>query len=290
MKLFIKEKLTFNDSVIPMKTYTDIAIARVGSQDYAESELKENGNPMKVVKVHRFNDEVLKSAPKMDNIPIVENHPADFMDINKSHSKVIGVVTNSRFKDGKVIADLIFYHKPKYNEFSVGYSAELNFKDGKYYQSEITPNHLANLDKSRCGIICSLTKPKRIKDMKVIFNDKEHEVSDAVGAYITVMTNSIEELKTKEAVAFEDGVKAQKDRENIIQVANKRGVTFKDTDTVKDIKIAIVADMGIATDGNNMDFIDGIISASAVLGVDGGRQSVTTKDKFSFKDLKMGEA
>ena len=290
MNLFLKEKLSFHDEQIkPFEIYKNIAIGRVGSQKYRESEIKDGGDFNKVVEIHRSEHEVSKSAPKMANIPIVENHPSEFLDYERNYS-AIGMVTNPRFEDGKVLADLIFYKKPKYNEFSIGYSANLELKDGKYQQTDIEPNHLANLAKSRCGIICSLSAKNNKKDenMKIKINDHTHEVSDQVGAYIATIETKVKDFEATVKKAFEDGEKAHEIKTKVSLLAKNKGVEFSDTDTIQSVKEKIVSKMGIDVAGKSVEFIDAVIEVAELAKDNGANQSVTIQDVFDPNKLEMG--
>jgi len=230
-----------------------------------------------------------KSATKMANIPIVENHPSEFLDYERNYS-AIGMVTNPRFEDGKVLADLIFYKKPKYNEFSIGYSANLELKDGKYQQTEIEPNHLANLAKSRCGIICSLSAKNNKKDenMKIKINDHTHEVSDQVGAYIATIETKVKDFEATVKKAFEDGEKAHEIKTKVSLLAKSKGVEFSDTDTIQSVKEKIVSKMGIDITGKSVEFIDAVIEVAELNKDSGEKKSITTPSSFDPNKLEMG--
>jgi len=292
MNLFLKEKVEFQDGAIqPMHTYKNTVISRAGYQEYAESEFIPNGSTTKIVRINRTNKDVEASVKLLDNLPIIENHPKEDVKFSDK-TEILGVVTNPYFKDGKIYADLVFYKTSKNKQLSLGYSSNLLFKDGEYYQTEIQPNHLATVPSARCGIICSLTKKnKKVENMKITFNDSTHEVTDEVGAYISVLQAEKDSKATAIAQAFKDGQNAQKDRELISDMANKRGVEFKDSDSIDDVKKAIVAKIGIDVVGKSMAFLDGIIASINALDREETHQSFTDDKykEFDYSTLKMGE-
>jgi hypothetical protein len=286
---FIKEKVNFNDNenIQPLHIYRGIVIARTGKQDYLESEIVDGGSN-KIVSLYRLDKDVEESAKLLNHLPIVEEHPQKPMEFSDA-TPILGVVTNARFEDGKVLADLVFYKTPSNKEFSLGYSADVVLKDGKYIQTKIKPNHLAVVERSRCGIICSLTKKnKRIKNMQINFNDKAHEVTDEVGAYIAVLEANQADTENKLKKAFNDGLIAEKTRASTIAIAQKRGISFKDTDKVEDIKMAIAKDLGIDVTGKSKEFIDGIIATSLAIGETSAPSSILKDEAFDYDKLEMG--
>jgi hypothetical protein len=283
---------TFNVDPQPHKLYKNVTIARSGYQEYLESEIKQGGSPLKVVMVYRDKDEVKKSVETMQDAPITENHPKEFLDYQKGNVKIIGIIKKAWFEDGKVKANLLFFSSPKYKEFSLGYSSKIVHDGGNYRQTEIKINHLANLSNSRCGKICSITdkNTKGIKMANVVINDKAFEVADEVKAYIDVLDKNKADVKDVAQKAFEDGRKKALEEIELKETAKAFNVDVKDGATATEIKREIVTSLGINTDGKSDEYLIAVIDTQKALRAtpESIKKETRVNDGFDFDKYIVG--
>ena len=156
----------------------NVPIARTGDQNYLESEVIEDGNPQKVVKVHRPESEVFADAAiaSFEGKPFTNDHPPVLLDMENALSYEKGHVQNVRRGfgewDGYMIADLHVHDaetieaiKGGKRQISCGYECIYTDNgDGTYTQSKIRGNHVAIVEEGRAGhkaaIMDSINKAK----------------------------------------------------------------------------------------------------------------------------------
>ena len=285
----LSNKVELQD-VKPFVEYKDIVIARTGSQTYLESELMDGGSPVKLVEVKRNIEDVRKSAETMNNIPITVKHPHDFLDYKKSNVKIIGFIKDAKFEDGLIKANLFFFTLPPYKQFSLGYTSNIiKTKDG-FKQTEIKVNHLANLERSRCGIICSINKNKKVQDMAtVIIGDEAHEVNEKVSAYVDTLRLAGLNLKEVKQKAFEDGVSFSKEQNELKLMAEKFKVKVTDGAKPLEIKQKICDSIGVKTEGKTEEYLTAVIDTHSSLNIE--PQSITTvAQKNKYDEYEVGGA
>lgn len=143
----------------------DCIIARTGSYDYLESEIKKNGNPNKIVKVYRTEDEVFNptSMASFEDKPFVDDHPEGDVTLDNYKELSKGFTRNVRRGEGDLrdclLCDIVVTDKDtideilskRKRELSLGYDTNIIEKDGKYFMSNIRGNHLALVDDGRAG-------------------------------------------------------------------------------------------------------------------------------------------
>jgi len=285
----ITQKIIFTDeSIKPYRVYKGVPIARTGVQKYLESELFPNGSNTKIIDIHRPIDEVRKLASNSRNIPIVVNHPNEDVKFN-DNNEIIGIAINPKFEDSLLKADLVFYKKPKFEQLSLGYDANIRTIDGKLTVTDIDINHLALVSNGRCGNICSINNKLKDGDKMatIVINDSAFEVDDAVATAFEQAKETNNALKAKNETAFKDGIEYAKEYINIKSIADKRGVRTDDKDSLLDIKRAIVKDSGITiSDDAKEELLDGVI---LTLKSDSSRNSITDSNKeFDFSKLVIG--
>ena len=145
----------------------DAILARTGSYGYLESEIKDGGDPTKIVKVNRYEEDVFDpvSIASFENKPFCEEHPEE--DVCGSNYKELakGYIRDIRRGKGDLsnclIGDIIITdpevielvkNKEKL-ELSLGYTTNIvEDKDGHYKMVDIRGNHLALVDSGRAGI------------------------------------------------------------------------------------------------------------------------------------------
>lgn len=220
----------FNDTISKTGFLTAEAIlSRSGIQEY--SLFDEKTKQLENKKVFRSVEEVTckKSLDTFTNLIVTDEHPKNFVNIENVKSLQKGSVSNITIvdlEDGNVglkakititDKDLISQIKNGKCELSVGYDADLleqeGFcKDEKYtlVQKNIRANHVAVVDKGRCGKQCKiiLNKGEDMKSIKI--GDADFEISDCV-------LNEINRIKDENS-KFEDEVKKLKDEITKVEV------------------------------------------------------------------------
>ena len=143
----------------------DCPIARTGSYDYLESEIKKDGDPNKIVKVYRTEDEVFNpvSMASFEDKPFVDDHPEEDVTLDNYKELSKGFMHNIRRGEGEyndcLMCDIVVTDKDlidtilnkRKRELSLGYDTSIVERDGKYYMTNIRGNHLALVDDGRAG-------------------------------------------------------------------------------------------------------------------------------------------
>jgi len=149
----------------------DVPIARTGTQDYTNDEI-EGVEPGRdgVIKVERrdddvFRDETIRSFEGKD---VTDDHPDDFVGPENFREHAVGTVLNPRRGEGAqadcIIADLLIKDADAIaavesgkREVSCGYDADYeSLGPGRARQHNIVGNHVALVDRGRCGHRCSI--------------------------------------------------------------------------------------------------------------------------------------
>lgn len=154
----------------------NVRIGRIGIQDYLNEELVTGADDDMepgangIIRVERTEDEVFKpeALASFEGKCVVDDHPDDDVtpDTYKLHS--VGTVLHPRRGEGDdsdyVIADLLIKDKAAIEavragkrEVSCGYDAEYrSLGPGRAQQYDIFGNHVALVDRGRCGRKCSI--------------------------------------------------------------------------------------------------------------------------------------
>lgn len=108
---------------------------------------------------HRDEDEVKNIVSQLAGLKIYLGHPKIFP-ASESGQKVVGTVQAGRFDDDCAVARMIIEDKETLDaieagthELSLGYRSNL---DDKRYQRGIVLDHLAVVERARCGAACAL--------------------------------------------------------------------------------------------------------------------------------------
>lgn len=145
----------------------DAILARTGEYDYLESDIKENGDKNKIVKVYRTPEEVFDPASiaSFENKPMCNDHPDDDVCSDNYKSLQCGFLRDVRRGEGEqdncllgtlVVTDPevieIIKNKDK-RDLSLGYDTQIVIgDDGNYYMTKIRGNHVALVEDGRAGI------------------------------------------------------------------------------------------------------------------------------------------
>lgn len=241
-------------------------LSRDGIQEYLGIELSKDLEPYKVYNVLRPTSEVLnkESLDSFINAPVTDDHPntsvtvdnvQDLLKGSTSNIEVIKVGDNNIVKGQLSIVDKVLINKILDGkvEISVGYSQVLVQEDGDYNgvpyqfkQTQIDVNHVAIVEKGRCGDKCKITNDNKviISDVNIIervnmtaikIGDAEIQVCDTVLAHINSLTKAVKdgldniknldadiEKVTAEKDMLEEEAKVSKDAPNIEELVSQK--------------------------------------------------------------------
>lgn len=144
-------------------------VARTGIQEYLARELGLDGDPNRIVRVYRPEDEVFNdsSLGTYDGATVTNDHPKDLVTAKNYKAVTVGEVRGAGRRDGDfVVCDLIIKDQKTIDdinagkcELSAGYTAEYVHGPGvtadgqeyEYTQRNIIINHQAVVTKARAG-------------------------------------------------------------------------------------------------------------------------------------------
>lgn len=143
----------------------NVPIARTGTMDYLESELKPDGDSSKIVKVFRSSEEVFSEAAlsSFEGKPVTDNHPPELITPETYRQYSRGHAENVRKGEGEwedyLVADLHIQDEELIGavqggkrEISCGYECTWSDNgDGTYSQHNIRGNHIAVVTQGRAG-------------------------------------------------------------------------------------------------------------------------------------------
>lgn len=164
----------------------NVPIARTGMQEYLNDEIADaeylddeqtKRNPLwdargknGIVQVDRPEAEVFRpeTLASFEGKDVVDDHPDDIVDPNNYHEHTVGVTLNPRRGEGGlsdfIVADLLIKKasaiaavRAGKREVSAGYDAEYRvLGPGRAQQYDIIANHVALVDRGRCGFRCAI--------------------------------------------------------------------------------------------------------------------------------------
>lgn len=148
----------------------DVPIARTGTLMYMDGEVPVTADDTGLIIIHRGDDDLFRSETiaSFEGKAITDDHPDDW--VNPENWKQLAVGTAQNVRRGTdidseyLIADLLVTDKDAIQavtggkvEISLGYDAEYTeISKGKGVQSNIVGNHVALVEKGRCGSRCSI--------------------------------------------------------------------------------------------------------------------------------------
>ena len=148
----------------------DVPIARIGTLIYGDGEVPVTADNTGLILIQR-GEEVLFdpiTIASAESKPITDDHPDDWVNPENWKELSKGIGKDIRRGDGAdsdfLMADLLVMDKPTIEavlegkvEISLGYDADYTeVSKGKGLQSNIRVNHIALVDKGRCGSRCSI--------------------------------------------------------------------------------------------------------------------------------------
>ena len=175
----------------------DCVIARSGILQYSDV-ITETGDIVAdgaLIQVNRPPEALKECYLQFANLPLTLEHPDDD-EVNPDNAKSITVGSlgsNPRYKEkdgvGYIICDIIVYDKEAQEKIESGETAELSagyetaFRQkrgitpiGQQYEAEqflLVPNHVALVERGRCGSECRVCDSKTKKTHKLNTGDKE---------------------------------------------------------------------------------------------------------------------
>lgn len=186
-RFYTVEQLGEKQSITPdgFLLCEDTPIARIGTQVYGEHELPGLVGKDGLIHVMRDEAEVFRpeTIASFNGKPVTNNHPPEKVTPNNFRHYAVGTVLNPRRGDGIqydnsfLYADLLIYDptaiadiRSGKREVSAGYDAEYEQTvDGEGRQYGIVGNHVALVNRGRCGPLCTIGD----EDMpKVSVNDR----------------------------------------------------------------------------------------------------------------------
>lgn len=159
----------YGDRISPHMTKTkerflichDVPIARVGEMDYLASELRLEGDPDRLVKVYRHQEDVFDPAAmaSFEGKPVTNGHPPENVGPENHAAYTKGHVQNVRRDGGYLVADLHLrdaalisdVENGVLREVSCGYLCSYVPEGDGYRQRDIVGNHVAVVPRGRAG-------------------------------------------------------------------------------------------------------------------------------------------
>jgi hypothetical protein len=143
----------------------NVAIARIGEQLYAASEVPVEANGAGEIWIERPPEEVFRpeTIASFEGKPVTVEHPNEFVTPDNWRDLTVGVVQNVRrgegIEDDFLVADLLIteadaiaYVNRDLPELSAGYNAEYEqLEAGRGVQRSIIGNHVALVERGRAG-------------------------------------------------------------------------------------------------------------------------------------------
>lgn len=174
MRFYTNEQLGRTQSLTPegFLLISDVPLARVGALLYADGEVPVDAGPDGIIRVLRDPEEVFHpiAIASFAGKPVTNEHPPVKVSPENWRDYSVGVVLDPRRGDGIqydndfLFADLLITDKEAIKDVregkrqvSAGYDAEYEqIRPGEGRQHQIVGNHVALVDKGRCGPRCSI--------------------------------------------------------------------------------------------------------------------------------------
>ena len=157
--------------------FSDVKIANAGNiQAYLPWELldlPEHLQDKEEILIYRPKKEIKKSLQSFSHLPLTDEHPDEEVSTSNYRDYAVGISSNAEFKDSHVVSSSIIVtdavmieelQSRAGTELSCGYTAEIIFKAGTTkegkpydaYMKNIRANHIAIVERGRCGGSCKL--------------------------------------------------------------------------------------------------------------------------------------
>lgn len=173
MKFYAETKLGAKQSLTPegFLLCEDVPISRIGELVYVDGEIPLDPGPDGVIRVERNPEDVFnpESMASFAGKPVTNDHPDEEVTPSNWKQYAVGTVQNPRIGvgplSGCVVADLLITDEDAIEEVrsgkrevSCGYDAEYQqVSPGRGVQRQIVGNHVALVERGRCGPRCSIS-------------------------------------------------------------------------------------------------------------------------------------
>ncbi len=209
----------------------DVPIARTGQMAYGEGEVPVEARPDGLIIISRDPEEVFRpeTMASFEGKPVTLGHPDEFVGPESWNSLSHGTVSNVRrgtgIEDDFLFADLLITSKQAIDEVqqglrevSCGYEADYEqMEPGRGVQRNIVGNHVALVERGRCGPRCAIgdeDMPKKINRSKIgDFLRRAFKAKDAA---------ELEALE-KEAEAMDEESEEEREKREKEEAAAKTG-------------------------------------------------------------------
>lgn len=208
LRFYTSEKLGPNRELTPegfLACY-NVPIARTGVMLYAQGEVPVAAGADGIIRIHRDPEDVFapSAIASFNGKPVCNDHPPQKVDPLTWRQYSVGVVLNPRRGDGALYdsdflyADLLIQDENAIRdifegkrEISAGYDAEYaQLAPGEGRQHLIVGNHVALVDKGRCGPKCyvgdhDMAGSQRMMSqdaIRKVFNDRIAHIADRIAA------------------------------------------------------------------------------------------------------------
>lgn len=200
----------------------DVPIARIGELLYADGEVPVEATPDGLIKINRSPEEVFRpeTIASFEGKPVTLDHPDDFVTPETWRQLAVGTVQNVRQGQGiendYLFADLLITDaqaiediRAGLREVSCGYEADYEqVEPGRGEQRNIIGNHVALVERGRCGPRCAIGDKEPSMKKKTLFQR-------IWGAYGTrdaaAMSEAMNELETMDESEEKKDEKETKD-------------------------------------------------------------------------------
>ncbi|OWT69270.1 hypothetical protein CEY04_27590 [Achromobacter sp. HZ28] len=200
-----------------------VPIARTGELLYAAGEVPVETGSDGIIHVDRTADEVFRAETmaSFEGKPVTMDHPADFVTPETWRQLAVGITRNVRRGDGLdddyILADMLITDRSAIDavraglrEVSCGYDADYEqIQPGRGVQRNIIGNHVALVERGRCGPRCAIgdKEPEMAKKtwmdkLRAAFKSKDE----------AAMEEALKEADTTDAEGDEDDDKDKDDK------------------------------------------------------------------------------
>ncbi|MFY2599324.1 DUF2213 domain-containing protein [Achromobacter xylosoxidans] len=200
----------------------DVPIARIGELLYADGEVPVEATPDGLIKINRSPEEVFRpeTIASFEGKPVTLDHPSDFVTPETWRQLAVGTVQNVRQGQGiendYLFADLLITDaqaiediRSGLREVSCGYEADYEqVEPGRGEQRNIIGNHVALVERGRCGPRCAIGDKEPSMKKKTLVQ----RIWGAFGTRDTAaLTEAMNELETMDESEEKNDEKETKD-------------------------------------------------------------------------------
>jgi hypothetical protein len=200
----------------------DVPIARIGELLYADGEVPVEATPDGLIKINRSPEEVFRpeTIASFEGKPVTLDHPDDFVTPETWRQLAVGTVQNVRQGQGiendYLFADLLITDaqaiediRSGLREVSCGYEADYEqVEPGRGEQRNIIGNHVALVERGRCGPRCAIGDKEPSMKKKTLVQ----RIWGAFGTRDTAaLTEAMNELETMDETEEKKDEKETKD-------------------------------------------------------------------------------